>query len=333
MIRRGAIIGFGQVAEHGHWPAYAASPSFEITTIVDPSAERRDAARRLDPRVAAVASLDEVRAGEVDFVDVCTPPSLHGELMLAALERGWHVLCEKPFVLDLATFGAVRAAAVRADRAVVPIHNWKYAPIVRRATTLLREGIVGELRHVGIETLRQHACASSDPDDRNWRRDPAIAGGGILMDHGWHAVYLAMHWFGARPSAVGATLHRSAPDAAEDEARIVMRFDRGDAEIFLSWNAGVRRNAMVLSGDAGELVVADGVLEVRASGAEGRVDFAQALSAGSHHADWFSDLLPDVGRAFEGPASSRPMLDEAGATLTTIQHAYDAAARLAPANP
>lgn len=329
---RGAVVGFGQVAEYGHWPAFRASSDFEIVAIVERSAGRRSAARELCPGIRTVATLDDLATDSIDFVDICTPPALHGESILKALSRGWHVLSEKPFVLDLTTFGAIRDAAVAAGRAVLPVHNWKYAPIIRRATTLLQEGVIGPLRRVAIETLRLKDCVTADPDRPNWRRDPRIAGGGILMDHGWHAMYLTMHWFEGTPLAVGATLHRPATGEAEDEARVRLKFAAGEAEIFLSWNADVRRNAMVLTGEGGEIVVGDGVLDIHARGTDGRIAFASPLSAGSYHSDWFTDFLPDLRRAFEDPAASRVQLDEAGCCLATIQRAYESAEAIAAAS-
>jgi len=327
---RGAIVGFGQVAEHGHWPAFAGSDAFEIVAVVERSAARREAATRLKPDVRAVASLDEIAGAEIDFVDICTPPALHTAPMLAALECGWHVVCEKPFLLESADFDAVRQAAVRAARAVVPVHNWKYAPIVQRATALVREGAIGRLRRVSIETLRERDCTAADPGHLNWRRDGAMAGGGILMDHGWHGVYLALHWFGRPPASVSATLHRPAAGAVEDEARVSLHFPAGDAEIVLSWNADVRRNGMVLVGDEGEIEIADGVLWIRGQDGEKTLAVAPALSAGSYHADWFALMLPDFSRAFADPGASRAQLDEAGTCLSVIQRAYEAAAANLP---
>jgi len=322
---RGAIVGFGQVAEHGHWPAFAASEAFQIVAVVERSAARRDAVMRLHPSIRAVASMDEIADDEIDFVDVCTPPALHAVPMLAALERGWHVVCEKPFLLDLAAFDAVRDAAVGAGRAVVPVHNWKYAPIIQRATALLRQGAVGRLRRVSLETLRQRDCAVSDPAHPNWRRDAAVAGGGILMDHGWHAVYLALHWFAGVPETVNATLHRPSPGEVDDEARVSLAFASGAADIVLSWNADLRRNRIVLAGDDGELEIADDVLRIRGSGGERTVATALPLSAGSYHADWFALMLPDVSRAFGDPDGSREQLDQAGTCLAVIVRAYEAA--------
>jgi predicted dehydrogenase len=322
---RGAIVGFGQVAEHGHYPAFAASDGFEIVAVVERSAERRDAATRLHAGMRAVGSLDEIAGADLDFVDICTPPALHAAPILAALERGWHVVCEKPFLLDTAVIDAVRRAAGRAGRAVVPVHNWKYAPIIRQATELLGAGAIGRLRRVSIETLRQRDCAVSDPDRPNWRRDAAVAGGGILMDHGWHAVYLALHWFGQTPTSVSASVHRPSVDAVEDEASVILHFSAGAADIVLSWSAEVRRNRMVLAGDEGELEIADSILRLRGADRERTWTVAPALSAGSYHSDWFALMLPDFRRAFAEPDQSRGLFDEAAACFGVIQRAYDAA--------
>jgi predicted dehydrogenase len=322
---KGAIVGFGQVAEHGHYPAFAGSDAFEIVAVVERSAERRDAASRLHAGMRAVGSLDEIAGAGLDFVDICTPPALHAAPILAALERGWHVICEKPFLLEIAEIDAVRRAAVRAGRAVVPVHNWKYAPIVRQATELLTAGAIGRLRRVSIETLRQRDCAVSDPDRPNWRRDAAVAGGGILMDHGWHAVYLALHWFGETPASVSATVHRPSIGEVEDEASVILRFPAGAADIVLSWNADVRRNRMVLAGDDGELEIADSILRMRGADGEKTWAVTPALSTGSYHADWFALMLPDFRRAFAEPDQSRALFDEAATCLGVIQRAYDAA--------
>lgn len=319
---KGAIVGFGDVARHGHWPAYAGFRDVAIVAVVDRTAERRAVAAALPSGPATFASLAELAASTpVDFVDICTPPALHAAPVLDAVDRGWHVVCEKPFLIDPVHVDMVRTQAAARGVAVVPVHNWKYAPIVQRATAALRSGRIGRLRAVEIETLRLRDCATADPVRPNWRRDAAIAGGGILMDHGWHAVYLALHWFGERPLDLDATLHRAEVGAVEDEAQVRMRFPSGDASLVLTWNADTRRNRMRLVGERGVIAIDDDVLRVEG----GAVEFAPALSAGSHHADWFAAMLPDVVAAFRDPARARETFDEAAACLETIRRAYASA--------
>lgn len=319
-VLRGAIIGFGEVARNGHCPAYADSREAKIVAVVDRTEERRQAAREALPGVATFTTMAELAAGpEIDFVDICTPPALHGEPMLDALARGWNVLCEKPLLLDLAELERARSLARERRRAIVPVHNWKYAPIVRRATEVLRSGAIGPLREVNIETLRIQDCAVADPDHPNWRRDPAIAGGGVLMDHGWHSVYLARHWFGEVPSEVHAALHRPTPKEVEDEATLTLVFPSGRAQIFITWRADVRRNTMRLSGGQGEIAIEDDTLRI---GGES-IPFESGLSAGSHHADWFAAMLPDVIAAFRNPEAALESFDEAALCLSVIRQAYE----------
>jgi predicted dehydrogenase len=322
-VLRGAIIGFGEVARHGHWPAYTDSREAKIVAVVDRTAERRKVAQESLPKVAAFPTIEELAGGaDVDFVDICTPPALHGDPMLESLARGWHVLCEKPLVLDQIELEKVRGAAREAGRAVVPVHNWKYAPIVRRATDLLRSGAVGQLRGVEIETLRIQDCAVADPDRPNWRRDPAIAGGGVLMDHGWHAIYLARQWFGEEPIEVRASLHRPTTADVEDEALLTLIFPSGgQAKISLTWRADVRRNTMRLVGERGEIAIDDDTLNI---GGES-IRFGSALSAGSHHADWFAAMLPDVIESFHRPEAALESFDEAALCLSVIRRAYQTA--------
>jgi predicted dehydrogenase len=291
----------------------------KIVAVVDRTEERRSAARELLPGVATFSTIEELAAGaEIDFVDICTPPALHGASMLDALARGWNVLCEKPLLLDLVELEKVRGAAREARRAVVPVHNWKYAPIVRRATASLRSGAIGSLREVEIETLRIQDCAVADPDHPNWRRDPAIAGGGVLMDHGWHAIYLVRHWFGEEPSDVRVSLHRPTPKEVEDEATLTLVFPSGHAKIFLTWNADVRRNTMRLVGEHGGIAINDDMLKV----GDESIQFERALSAGSHHADWFATMLPDVIASFHRPEAALESFDEAARCLSVIDRAY-----------
>ncbi len=316
---RGAIIGFGAVAANGHWPAYAHSRDAKIVAVVDRTEERRQAARESIPGVETFGTIEQLPDG-IDFVDICTPPALHGEPIRAALQRGWNVLCEKPLLLDPADLDSVRSLARDSGRAVVPVHNWKYAPIIRRATDALRSGAIGDLRELQIETYRIEDCAAIDPAHPNWRRDPSISGGGILMDHGWHAIYLARHWFDEDPLEVGAKLHRAA-NGIEDEATLTLKFSKGRATIFLTWRAERRRNTMRLSGDAGEIAIDDDSLKI----GEEMARFESALSAGSHHADWFAAMLPDVLTSFRSPAAAQASLDEAALCLSVIRRAYEIA--------
>jgi predicted dehydrogenase len=141
-------------------------------------------------------------------------------------------------------------------------------------------------------------------------------------------VYLALHWFGQKATGVRASLHRLPDGGVEDEARVVVDFPNGDATVTLTWNGSVRRNAMRLEGERGEIIVADDTLHVNGTRRESTT-FPSALSAGSAHADWFAAMLPDVLAGFRDPVVSRPVLEEAAETLSIIRQAYSSDVPLA----
>ena len=118
-----------------------------------------------------------------------------------------------------------------------------------------------------------------------------------------------------------ASVHRPSQEAVEDEAVVDVTFPSGDVNISLTWNAAVRRNTMRLEGDRGEIRIDDDVLSL--NGAETR--FAQALSSGSHHDEWFAAMLPDVAAGFYDRETARRAFEEAAQCLSLIQRAYETA--------
>jgi predicted dehydrogenase len=333
--RRGAIVGFGNVARNGHWPAYRGSSAFEIVAVVDPSAERRAAARALADSVRVYATIDDLARHEnLDFVDICTPPSAHETLAARALELGWHVLCEKPLTLDVEAFGRLAGLAERASRVLFTVHNWKMAPIVRGLCQAIGAGTVGAVRRVDVFTWRNQACkgtaqgasgAGGDaPED--WRQHRATAGGGVLVDHGWHAFYLVLAMVKADPRHVRASLHLpGGPDTLEDSMDVVVSFPSAEAGIHLTWRASNRRNLIVVHGDRGSLAADDDRLIVMpGEGAWSERSFDAPLSGGSHHADWFGPLLSVFEAEIESPAQRGENLREAGWCVALMNAAYRA---------
>ena len=120
---------------------------------------------------------------------------------------------------------------------------------------------------------------------------------------------------------MGASLHQREGGRVEDEASVTISFPAGEAVIALTWNAAERRNTMRLVGDGGEIVIADDTLLVGGAAAEREV-FARALSAGSHHDDWFAAMLPEVIAAFRDAEQAAAAFEEAAQCLTIIQQAY-----------
>jgi oxidoreductase len=335
---RGAIVGFGGVAEHGHWPVYRESAAFRIVAVVDASDARLAAARGLDAGLRTYRSLDELASHEtLDFVDICTPPSGHAAQASHALNNGWHVLCEKPLTLDPDRYRDLRDLSERRGRVLFTVHNWKMAPIVRAAFEAVSEGRIGSVRAVDLFTWRNSHCkgapvAAGRGDvpavDENWRIRRSTACGGVLVDHGWHAFYLVTSLVGATPLGGRATMHLPSAegDALEDSVDVAVRFAAAETRIHLTWRASVRRNLIVVSGDRGTVVVDDDRLALMPrEGAWSDRAFEAPLSGGSHHADWFDSLLHAFGREIGDPAARGVNLGEAGWCVALTDAAYRSA--------
>jgi predicted dehydrogenase len=318
---RGAIIGFGNVAIHGHLPGWLARGEARIAAVSDlRPAQRAECERRL-PGARWYASPDALLDGEsLDFVDICTPPSSHAALVRAALDRGLHVLCEKPLVRSLDELAPLARLAQRSRRVLQAVHNWHHAPLVRLADDLVRRGEVGRLRRITWQTLRTQPALAGDGHGDNWRLDPDVAGGGVLSDHGWHVSYLLHRWIGAWPLAVSARLEtrRHTRWPVEDTATVSLTFPGAAADVFLTWAADERRNRAVIEGASGRVELLDDTLVLVRNGTEQRWPCAP-LSNGSHHPDWFGGVVDGFLAEVTGAVPAGGNLGEA-ALCATVEH-------------
>jgi predicted dehydrogenase len=329
---RGGIIGLGNVAVHGHLPAWRQRNDVEIVAVSDACADRRAACAEALPGArwhdSVDALLDDAR---LDFVDICTPPSSHAMLIEAALKRGLHVLCEKPLVHSAADLAGIASLAGKSGRVLHTVHNWHHAPIVRRTAELLREGAIGAVRRAVWHTRRTRPAAAADPNADNWRLDPAVAGGGVLTDHGWHVFYVLTSWIGAEPTAVSAQLERRRHHtlSVEDTASVHVTFPEATAEILLTWAADVRENWAEVEGTRGRLELRDDTLLWH--GPEGRAlgqwPCPPRLSDGSHHPDWFHAVADEFVVEVTGGPPRRDNLAEASLCVALESAARESSRR------
>jgi predicted dehydrogenase len=319
---RGAVVGLGNVAIHGHLPGWLGRTDVCIVAAADARPAQHAECEALLPDARWYDSPDDLLAGEsLDFVDICTPPSSHAALIERALDRGLHVLCEKPLVTSPGDLRRVAAAAAAAGRVLHTVHNWHHAPILMLAGDLIRRGEIGRVRRIVWETLRVKPAAAGDGRDGNWRVDPAVAGGGVLTDHGWHVFYVLPAWVGARPINVGARLEtrRHTAFAVEDTASVRLRFPEASVDILLTWAADERRNALAVDGTEGRIELRHNTLVLEARGGLRHWPGLPALSDGSHHPDWFHKVADHFLAAVAGDAPAAANLAEA-ALCVEIEH-------------
>jgi predicted dehydrogenase len=312
-VLRGAFIGFGNVAAKGHMPGWRTRDDARIVAATDAAAARREAFLAACPEGRWYPAVEDLLSGEtLDFVDICAPPGSHAALIERSLGAGLHVLSEKPLVTRVEDAKRVAAAAARGGRVVHTVHNWLQAPICAKISTLIDKGAIGAVRSVRWRTLRtQPAIAVSADGVGNWRVDPGQAGGGVLFDHGWHALYCVTRW-GGIPAGVAAKLEtrRFHEQPLEDTASVDLDTRAGVSNVFLTWAADERSNAIEIDGDQGEIRVVGDAVILRSGGAQDRRwSCPPSLSEGSHHPDWFGGVVADFLSTATGEAKGN--LDEA----------------------
>jgi predicted dehydrogenase len=302
MSLRGAISGFGEVAAQAHLAGWRTRPGVNIVAIHDPVSARRHHAINLIPNIRVYDNLELMLEGEaLDFIDIASPPLFHAATARAALEAGAHVLVEKPLCLEPAEFDQLYALADRQSRLLMCVHNWRFAPAYRCSQELIAAGRLGDLRYLELHRLRTEPAGgvgSTGVGGERWRLDPKT-GGGILIDHGWHAFYLAQWLMGGDPPiAVAARLGIREGTTVDDLADLRIDFP-GDrmAHIHLSWRAPVRRTSAMIYGSNGIAEIeSDRVVMHLRSGAAENFSVADAPDD-SYHSAWFAGVAAEFEQA------------------------------------
>lgn len=195
---RFGFIGLGWAARGFHAPALKQLDSVQLVGGFDSVPEQRASWER-ETGLESFATVEELlEKARPEAVVIATPPDSHAELCLQVLERGTHVLCEKPFVSTVAEADRVIAAAAAAGRRVAVNHEFREMPIYRGLAERIGTDGVGRLVFCQIWQLMDLA-----PWDEPvaWR---AAMPNRTLFEGGVHLVDLLMTLYGEKPHAVYA---------------------------------------------------------------------------------------------------------------------------------
>jgi len=323
---RGALLGAGNIALAGHGPQWARNETLhrdvEIVAIADLSPANLEAARALFPKAKGYLHVQELWDREdLDFCDICTPPFTHRALVEEAAERGIHVLCEKPLAPSLPEAQRISEAVRKAGIVFQPCHQYHHSPDWQVVRGLLPR--LGRIYFAEYEVHRTQANEGSPHWAPGWRTDPALAGGGILVDHGAHIFYQLRALLG-EPKTVQATvrtLHHRAY-AVEDTALVTLDFGECLAQVRLTWASRRRQIKFHFLGERGELIGDDQGVRIQAD-ATVEIDFAGGMSRGSSHSDWYAPLFRGFADRVKAQDRSHDTLDEALYVTRLITRAYE----------
>jgi predicted dehydrogenase len=176
------IVGSG-FGVRSHLPAYAAHPEFEVVALASPHSAERVARERNVSH--AFSDCRELLEGcDVDVVSIASPPFTHHDDVLAALAAGKHVICEKPFALNVEQAHAMLEAAERAGTATAVMHEFRWVPQRLAVKELIDNNHLSPLREIEITQLSNRLRADVERA-RSWWFERECGGGmaGALLSH------------------------------------------------------------------------------------------------------------------------------------------------------
>jgi predicted dehydrogenase len=240
------LVGAGRRGLGAHVPALAASASLRLTAIVETPARLDSLRADSGLTVPVYGNLDDgADAARPDLAIVATPHDSHVMLSKSLVEKGIPTLVEKPPARNAAELDEL----VRASRAcltplatMLPFH---YKRTYQHFAQLLRSPDLTDA------TIRINADVPSWPGIDNWRLSREHAGGGVLIDLGYHYLDLLLGSLG-RPDSSLARLRATAPmgDAVEDEATVSLRYRKRKLEVAITVRSGAtlaRRSELLVT--------------------------------------------------------------------------------------
>jgi predicted dehydrogenase len=249
---RVGVVGTGGIARSRHIPCFSRHPNVTLAAVSDVvQASAQEVA--LEHNIPGVyTDYNEMfKTEKLDAVVVCTPNKYHAPATIAALEKGLHVLCEKPLALDPAEGRAMLDAAKKSGKTLSIGFHYRHMANVRAAKRVVSAGELGKIYMVRVQALRRRGIPS-------WGTfvHKHIQGGGAMIDFGVHLLDTALWLIGnPRPVEVCASLSQNLGQqpnvnpwgewnykefTVEDQVAAFVRFDNGTSMLLeCSWALNV----------------------------------------------------------------------------------------------
>jgi predicted dehydrogenase len=193
------VIGVGGIA-NTHMPGWAASPHTEVIAGVDVLEPALYTwADRWQVNHVSTNAAHILENPDIDIVDICTPTSYHTDLVVAALNAGKHVICEKPLAATPAEIDRMIAARDASGKMLMTAQHFRFGGKSKAMKAEIATGVLGEIYHARSWMLRRAAI----PQRLNFLRKEH-ASGGACIDIGVHILDLTL-WFMGNPQPVSVT--------------------------------------------------------------------------------------------------------------------------------
>ncbi|MFE4492447.1 Gfo/Idh/MocA family protein [Streptomyces niveus] len=324
--KKAAVIGLGHQALGDHLPGLADSQFAQLAAVcdTDPGRVTAQAQQHHVPGFTDIRTLlDQVRP---DFAIIAVPHHVGREVIETCAAAGVHVMKEKPFATSPAEAADLVALCDKAGIELMVTVQRRFHPLYTAAVQLLEQ--------IGQPYLVEGRYTFHCPDPAaGWRGRASLAGGGALMDMGYHLIDLLI-WYLGLPDRVLADMSTAAhPDTeydAEDTALVHLAYDHGlYGSLFISRSAGPKTEHLTVTGPRGTVVIERGRLRLLTPDGqliESLVREPASPSTAAAQIDSFCRVLDGARTNPSGPAVHM-------AHAAFLAAAYTSQTSLSPADP
>jgi predicted dehydrogenase len=307
------LVGAGGIA-HAYVQAFAQTEFAELVAITDLRLEAAVAMAEAAKCQAFQTHQEMIEAVELDAVIICTPPITHPNICIELLEQGKHILCEKPFSIDAKSALAMKEAAMRSGVMITMASKFRYAEDVIRAKGIVESGILGEI------VLFENAFTARVDMSHRWNADPAISGGGVLIDNGTHSVDIMRYFLGPLAEIQVVEGKRVQGLAVEDTVRIFAKSETGVmGNIDLSWSINKELDYYLrIYGSNGTVSVGWQESKYRQSTSQDWIVFGK----GYNKVQSFQSQIENFSKAIARQEPLRITIEDAIASVKVMEAAY-----------
>ncbi len=251
---KAVIAGCGLIATKNHIPAFMKlKDKAEIVAVcdLDENAVKKTANEFGIPKYYTNFS-DMIITEKPDIVDICTPPQTHAKLAKEAVEKGCHVLLEKPMALKSEDCDAMVEASLKHKKHICVMHNQIFNPAFIRAKELFSKGKIGDFLGMRIVLSTPTDYITSKKD--HWAHKLP---GGILGETGPHIVYMALAFL-KNVYDVKITARKFIPEynwSNAEDFRIDIIAENGISSNTLSYGSSQWEASVDISGTKGTLKI------------------------------------------------------------------------------
>lgn len=309
------IVGAGAIAQT-HAQVFELTDQAQLVGVAD---IRREAAQAMaeSAQCASYGSYQEMAEAltDLDAVIICTPPTTHPEIALYFIHRGVHVLCEKPFSIDLESAETMYEAAHQQGVLLTMASKFRYVTDVIKAKSIVQSGILGDV------VLFENAFTARVDMANRWNSDPRLSGGGVLIDNGTHSVDIMRYFLGPLAEIQVVEGKRIQGLAVEDTVRIFTKSTQGVVgNIDLSWSINKELDYFIrIYGSNGTISVGWKESKYRQATSQDWIVFGDGYSK----VQSFLSQLENFAQAIRGEAPLLISPEDAIASVEAINAAYE----------